>query len=136
VKFQIVIDRKTEMIICTELSYGKAHDGTIFKETTRVNPDILAMMDTGYRGIQKVHANAQIPIRHKADIAKLSDEERATRKARNKEISSIRMKIEHIIGRIKVFKIVSERYRNRRKRLSLRLNLVCGIVNFQRPSFS
>ncbi|MDR0936392.1 MAG: IS5/IS1182 family transposase, partial [Oscillospiraceae bacterium] len=46
--------------------------------------------------------------------------------------SSIRMKIEHIIGRIKVFKIVAEKYRNHRKRLHLRFNLICGIVNFEK----
>jgi len=132
-KFQVVIDRKTEMILCTEMFNGKAHDGTIFKKTTPINPRILALGDSGYRGIQKVHANTKYPIRHKEDIAKLTEEQKAQRKATNKEISSIRMKIEHIIGRIKVFKIVAEKYRNRRKRLWLRFNLICGIVNFQNP---
>jgi len=126
-----VIDRKTELIICTELFNGKAHDGTIFKTTTPVNPNILVLGDSGYRGIQKVHANTQLPIRHKEDIAKLSDEQKSVRKETNKKISSIRMKIEHIIGRVKNFKIVAEKYRNQRKRLLLRFNLFCGIVNFE-----
>ena len=111
---------------------GKAHDGTIFKKTTLVNPDILVLGDSGYRGIQKIHANTHLPIRHKEDIAKLSEEQQATRKAANKAISSVRMKIEHVIGRIKNFKIVAERYRNRLKRLLLRFNLICGIVNFDK----
>jgi len=111
---------------------GKAHDGTIFKTTTRLNPDIQAVFDSGYRGVQKVHAKSLIPIRHKEDIAKLSDEKKATRKAENKAISSVRMKIEHVIGLIKNFKIVAERYRNRLKRLLLRFNLICGIVNFEK----
>jgi len=128
-----VIDRKSEMIISTEMFNGKAHDGTIFKKTTRVHPRILVLADSGYRGIQKVHAKAKYPIRHKEDIAKLSEEEKATRKATKKKISSIRMKIEHIIGRIKKLKIVAEKYRNRIKRLWLRFNLICGIVNFENP---
>ena len=111
---------------------GKAHDGTIFKDTTPVNPAILILADSGYRGIQKVHANTLMPIRHKADIEKLSEEQQSTRKATNKAISSIRMKIEHIIGRIKVFKIIAERYRNHLKRLLLRFNLICGIVNYEK----
>ena len=119
------------MIICTELFNGKAHDGTIFKTTTPVNPDILVLGDSGYRGIQKVHANTLLPIRHKEDIAKLSEEQKAALKVTNKKISSQRMKIEHIIGRIKRFKIVADRYRNRRKRFGLRLNLICGICNFE-----
>ena len=131
-KFQVIIDRKSEQIICTELFNGKAHDGTIFKKTIRLNPGIQAFFDSGYRGVQKVHAKSLIPIRHKEDIAKLSDEKKATRKAENKAISSIRMKIEHVIGLIKNFKIVAERYRNRLKRLLLRFNLISGIVNFEK----
>ena len=131
-KFQVIIDRKSEQIISTEMFNGKAHDGTIFKKTTRLNPDIQAIFDSGYRGVQKVHAKSLIPIRHKEDIAKLSDEKKATRKAENKAISSVRMKIEHVIGKVKNFKIVAERYRNRLKRLLLRFNLICGIVNFEK----
>jgi len=130
VKFQLIIDRKTEQIISTELYNGKAHDLTMFKQTTRVSPSILIIGDSGYRGIQKVHKNTQLPIRHKADIEKLTEEQKSTRKATNKKIASIRMKIEHVIGRIKRFKIVAERYRNRLKRLLLRFNLICGFVNF------
>jgi len=130
-KFQVVIDRKTERILCTELYNGKAHDGTIFKKTTRIKPGILVLADSGYRGIQKVHVNTQYPIRHKEDIAKLTEEQQSNRKTTNKKIASVRMKIEHIIGRIKRFKIVAEKYRNHRKRLLLRFNLICGIVNFE-----
>ena len=121
----------TEQIICTELFNGKAHDGAIFKATTRVHPDILILADSGYRGLHKVHAHCLYPIRHKADIDKMSEEEKSKRKSSNKKISSVRMKIEHIIGRVKVFKIVAERYRNRLKRLLLRFNLICGIVNYE-----
>jgi hypothetical protein len=131
VKFQVIIDRKTENIICTELFNGKAHDGTIFKATTPVRPNILVLADSGYRGIQKVHANTQLPIRHKEDVLKLNCQQQAKLKATNQRISSIRIKIEHIIGRIKRFKIIAERYRNHLKRLLLRFNLVCGIVNFE-----
>jgi len=109
-KFQVVIDRATEQIISTEMFNGKAHDGTIFKKTTRLHPDTQALFDSGYRGVQRIHAKSLIPIRHKEDIAKLSDEKKSTRKAENKAISSIRMKVEHVIGRIKNFKIVAERY--------------------------
>jgi hypothetical protein len=52
-------------------------------------------------------------------------------KKRNKEISSNRVTNEHAIGFIKRFKILSERYRNRRKRFGLRFNLIAGICNFE-----
>lgn len=136
-KFQLIIDRQTELIICTEMYNGKAHDLTIFRETTKVNPLILVIGDSGYRGMQKIHPNCKLPIRHKADIDKLPEHQKLTRKSTNKQIASIRMKIEHVIGRIKRFKIVAEKYRNRLKRLLLRFNLICSIVNFEllRTSF-
>lgn len=102
----------------------------MFKTTTHVNPKILILADSGYRGIQKVHKNSQYPLRHKEDKARMLDEERHEY---NKAISKVRMKIEHVIGRIKRFKIVSERYRNRLKRFGLRFNLICGVINYERP---
>lgn len=52
-------------------------------------------------------------------------------KVRNKMLSSERVLNEHVIGKIKRFKIVSDKYRNRRKRFGLRFNLIAGIYNFE-----
>lgn len=52
-------------------------------------------------------------------------------KKSNSELSSQRVLNEHVIGMIKRFKIVSDKYRNRRKRFSLRFNLIAGICNFE-----
>ena len=80
-----------------------------------------------------MHSNTLYPIKHKDDMKKLSEEQVKELKIKNRQISSKRMKIEHIIGRIKRFSIISERYRNRRRRFGLRLNLICGIVNYENP---
>jgi len=116
------------MVICTDFFHGNAHDMTMFKTTTHVNPATLILGDSGYRGLQKVHANSKYPLRHKEDKSRMPDDERHEY---NKGISSIRMKIEHVIGRIKRFRIVAERYRNKLKRFGLRFNLICGIVNYE-----
>lgn len=52
-------------------------------------------------------------------------------KEKNKELSSERVTNENVIGMIKRFKIVADRYRNRRKRFGLRFNLIAGICNFE-----
>lgn len=57
----------------------------------------------------------------------LSSEE----KQQNNEISSQRVLNEHVIGRVKRFKIVADKYRNRRKRFGLRFNLIAGICNYE-----
>lgn len=52
-------------------------------------------------------------------------------KQNNKRLSSQRVFVEHVIGKLKIFKILSDRYRNRRKRFGLRFNLIAGIYNFE-----
>jgi hypothetical protein len=129
-KTQVVADRKTHQILCVDIFNGKAHDGTIFKKTLQIRPEILVLGDSGYRGIQKVHPNSMFPFRHAEDAKEMTREER---KAYNKSVSSRRMKIEHIIGLIKRYKIVAERYRNHRSRFGLRMSLICGIINYENP---
>jgi hypothetical protein len=50
-------------------------------------------------------------------------------KIKNKEISKNRVLNENVIGMVKRFKIVADRYRNRRKRFGLRFNLISAIYN-------
>ncbi|SPR02632.1 IS5 family transposase ISOt6 [Orientia tsutsugamushi] len=40
---------------------------------------------------------------------------------------------ENVIGALKRFKIIADKYRNRRKRFGLRFNLISGIYNFELP---
>ena len=124
-KTQVVVDKKNKHIICTSFANGKRHDFRLFKESkVHVKPETMAATDTGYQGIAKMHANSILPIkrRHKH---KLTKEE----KRFNHQVSSERVLVENIIGFIKRFKIVADRYRNRRKRFGLRFNLICGICN-------
>jgi len=50
----------------------------------------------------------------------------------NREISRQRILVEHTICFVKRFRILSERYRNRRKRFALRFSLIAGFCNFDR----
>lgn len=52
-------------------------------------------------------------------------------KKKNRELSSERVLNENVIGMIKRFKIIADRYRNRRRRFGLRFNLIAGIYNFE-----
>ncbi len=45
-------------------------------------------------------------------------------------VSSSRVQVEHIIRKQKVFRILGERYTNRRRRFGLRVNLIAGIYNY------
>ena len=60
-------------------------------------------------------------------IIKLKKEEEKN----NQALASERVANENVIGMIKRFKIVSDKYRNRRKRFGLRLNLISAIYNME-----
>ena len=72
----------------------------------------------------ELHTNSQIPFK-KTKRHPLTPEQRAS----NRALSRKRIVIENIIRRLKIFRILSERYRNRRKRLGLRFNLIAAIYN-------
>ena len=84
------------------------------------------MVDTGYQGLQKIHEKTQIP-KKKSKRKPLTKDD----KKNNRKIARDRVLNENVIGCIKRFKIISDRYRNRRKRFSLRFNLIAGIYNLE-----
>jgi hypothetical protein len=89
-----------------------------------INRKIEAETDSGYQDIKSFHKNSKLP-KKKPKNGKLTSEE----KAENHQISESRISNEHAIGFLKRFRILSERYRNRRKRFGLRLNLIVSICN-------
>ena len=126
-KTQVVVDKQKKQIICTDFASGKTHDFKLFKQSgIHAKPETQIDTDTGYLGIKKIHANSQHPIKS-SKYHKLTQNE----KLFNRQISSGRVLNEHVIGFIKRFKIVADRYRNRRKRFGLRFNLIAGICNFE-----
>ncbi|MBD1831150.1 IS5/IS1182 family transposase, partial [Cyanobacteria bacterium FACHB-472] len=49
----------------------------------------------------------------------------------NQELAKVRVLGEHINRKLKVFKILSLPYRNRRKRFTLRFNLIAALYNYE-----
>ena len=58
----------------------------------------------------------------------------ATDKARNRATSSERVPCENVIAMLKRFKIIADRYRNRRRRFGLRFFLIAAIYNMELKS--
>lgn len=84
------------------------------------------LTDSGYTGIKKLQNNSRLPKKSSKKKPLTKDE-----KKQNQKISSERVVNENVIGSLKRFKIISDRYRNRRKRFGLRFNLIAGIHNFE-----
>jgi transposase len=100
----------------------------LYKNTigSKVRSNIQIKADSGYQGILKFHQNSLIPVKKsKKNPLTLED------KAFNRKLSGERILVENINAKIKVFRCMSSRYRNRRKRHGLRMSLICGILNFE-----
>ncbi len=114
-------------IICIAVGKGRKHDFRLFKESkTCFHPQLNVKADSGYQGIAKIHPQSEVPY-------KRSKKKPLTREQKlyNRSVSSERVLVEHAIRKLKIFRILSERYRNRRKRFGLRVNLIAGIVNYE-----
>lgn len=105
---------------------GAVHDFEVYKQETPIYRESTVLADSGYQGLDKIHARTEIPF--KASKNKPLDKED---KAYNRALSRIRVKVENVLRQLKIFRILSDRYRNKNKRYNLKFNIIAGIVNFK-----
>ena len=123
----MIADLNTEQLLATDFCIGSQHDFQLFKESrTAISCQTCALADAGYQGLASLHANSQTPAK-KTKLHPLNEEQKAS----NRALSKVRILIENIIRKLKIFRILSERYRNRRKRFGLRFNLIAAIYNME-----
>jgi DDE superfamily endonuclease len=84
------------------------------------------LTDSGYQGLQKLHLKTKMPKKRSKKISLTKED-----KQNNQVLSRERVVNENVIGVLKRFKIIADRYRNRRKRFALRFNLIAGIYNWE-----
>lgn len=127
-KCQLVIEPATGRIICTFFGKGRRHDFKLFRASgVHFHPQTKSLQDKGYQGIQKLHSNSCLPHK-KPKGGQLSDQQ----KADNRQLAQQRVVIEHVNRGLKIFRILAERYRNRRRRFGLRCNLIAALYNYER----
>jgi hypothetical protein len=102
------------------------HDFRIRKEETPLPRKSEKYADSGYQGLQKITSLVTLPFKKKKGQS-LSPEH----KRHNRRVASFRAKIEHKFREIKVFRIMSETYRNFGRKHHLRFNIIAGIVNLK-----
>ena len=129
-KSQLIICEESEEVIATYFGKGKTHDLKLFeKSRVRLSKEVEIKADSGYQGMQKKPGKVLIPKKN-SKLHKLTKED----KRANRALAKKRIKVENVIRRLKIFRILAERYRHRRKRLGLRFNLLSGIYNFERKA--
>ena len=126
-KAQIVADEKDLRILSVSFSHGSVHDFRLFcRSRVHFSKDALLIADKGYIDMDKIQGNSLVP-KKSTKKHKLTEED----KKYNSIISRRRIYIEHVNSHIKKFRIVSTRYRNKRRKFALRFSLICAIYNFE-----
>lgn len=127
-KSVIVSDERKRILLLSQCKSGRRHDKRIVDKNLIANhiPErITAWTDTGFIGIQAIHANTVMPKKATKNH-KLTEAE----KQNNRVIASIRVVNEHAIGGMKRFKAASDIYRNRLPNMDDRLMRVsAGLWN-------
>ena len=115
-KSQVVVNGRTRQVICTAHGRGPTHDFALYKQSRlELHESLELLADSGYQGIAKLHDKSRTPKKRSKKVRLTKDERRA-----NREISRRRIVVGNVIRSLKIFRILLERYRNRRKRFSLR----------------
>jgi len=125
-KTQIIITRKGRIVSTSKPSAGSVHDFALYKKEPPPPKESTIFVDCGYQGIEKLHPNSEFP--YKTNKNRPLDEEE---KAYNRALSYIRVKVENILCNLKVFKILSNKYRNKHRRYGIKFSIIAGIVNLK-----
>ncbi len=126
-KCQLVVEQATGRIICTFFGKGRRHDFKLFQASgVHFHPQTQSLQDKGYQGMQTLHPNSCLP-KKKPRGGQLSRED----KAYNRTLARDRVVIEQVNRCLKIFRILAERYRNRRRRFGLRCNLIAALYNYE-----
>lgn len=125
-KTEIRVTAKGRIVQVSKTHPGSVHDFTVFKQEPPLPKKSRAYVDSGYQGIEKIHPKSEFP--YKSSKNRPLDEED---KEYNRGLSRVRVIVENILGDIKTFRILSERYRNKRKRYNIKFRIVAGIVNLK-----
>jgi len=122
-----VLEWDSRQIICTFFGKGRRHDFKLYQASgVRFALQTESLQDKGYQGIQKLHSNTTLPYK-KPRRGQLTQ----AQKADNRALARRRVVIEQVNRCLKIFRILAERYRNRRRRFGLRCNLIAALYNYE-----
>lgn len=120
-----MIDESDRQILQVAVASANEHDITLARQQTQpLPPDTLCLADLGYQGLLLDGCTVVYPFK-KPQRHELEPEQRAF----NQCLAQVRVKVEHCIRTLKVFRILKGMYRGRRRRFDLRLSLIAGLVN-------
>jgi hypothetical protein len=128
IKNNVLVDRRAKIILLTPTDAGTKHDKKIADETNLVLPTGSCLcQDTGFQGFALPDVTIIQP-KKKPRGKELTPEEKTS----NRQISSLRIRVEHAIGGVKRYRIVKDQLRVRKDNFRDRAMETCtGLHNFR-----
>jgi IS5 family transposase len=112
--------RKVRVAAVSKATRGKVHDKKIYDQSrTQIPREATGYGDSGYQGTYLKVA------KKKPRKGKLSAQDRK----RNRAISRKRIVVEHGIGKMKIWRIAADRYRNPLRRHTVMMKNIAGLHN-------
>ena len=142
----VMTDTRKRMMWIGKTAPGSTHDLTLLKEDppdlgiltqtmssadTLENDKPVVYFDKGYQGISKLYpgADTKQPIKRRRNSDKKTGGLTPEELAYNKEISSVRIVVEHSIGMLKRYRIITRPYCGTAEELNDEINIISGLVN-------
>jgi DDE superfamily endonuclease/Helix-turn-helix of DDE superfamily endonuclease len=123
-KNEYIVTKKGRIASVSPSQPGSRHDLTIRRAGGKLPEGARAYADSAYQGYDNEHKAIDFPYK-KPKGGKLTDEE----KEYNTGLSRFRVRVEHKIGQVKRFRIVSDPFRNPRRTHFTKTSIIAGIVN-------
>lgn len=138
VKTQITVNKDGLIIHKTRHARGSRHDYAVFKWRHPSLPDNVRLgLDRGYVGVQNDYPelNSEVPFKRRSPgrgkRGVKAKELTSEQKAFNRKLSKERVVVEHAISRLKKFRVMAHKFRNRLKHYDIMTAIVCGLLNFR-----
>jgi DDE superfamily endonuclease len=112
-------DKATGTILAAAGGPGREHDCRLFpRSKLRPPPSTERLAHSGYQALTKRHPHRRTPHKRRGKTIALTPEQQA----HNRTLASERVLVEKVMRRLKVFRVLQETYRPRRKRFSRRVH--------------
>ena len=127
-KNNVLVSEAGRVVFLSRTYEGSRHDKAIVDEEGWLFPQGITLhQDLGFKGHIPEGVNVQMPHR-KPRTKDLTEEQ----KSRNKQKASVRVKVEHTIGRVKIYRVLKDRIRLYKQGIKdLVMELGCGLNNFK-----
>ncbi len=130
-KILVVTNEEDRIIGITTAYVGKSHDFGMMKEENlaeMIPSETIVYVDTGFEGIENLKEDIQVrKPKKKPKGRRLNGGE----KLKNRIISKKRVKVEHAIGGMKRFRIVSDIFRGINRSMDVAFEIAAGLWNLR-----